>query len=173
MKPNNVEMCLKWIEYCHCKGECNTRKLFYLQSVSFPVGQQSWKLNHWLWYYFYWFSWKTGLSWVAKMTLYRSFFLLPVLPWDNTPQLGTTPSSLQSTTLVGTVSGTPGSQETALLAAVLNWCLNFSLTLMDLLPLPFSQLSLSQEQAAAQGPVPCSGSCRMRSQALVLINIHC
>lgn len=46
-------------------------------------------------------------------------------------------------------------------------------TLMDLLPVPFSQLSLSYEQAADQGPVSCSGSCRMRSQALFLINIHC
>lgn len=120
-------MCLKWIEYCHYEGECNTRKLLYLQSFSIPVGQQSWNLNHWLWCYFYWFSWKTGLSWVAKMTLYKSFFFLPVLPWDNTPQLGTTPSSLQSTTIVGTVSGTAGSQEIALLAAGLNWFLRLSL----------------------------------------------
>lgn len=120
-------MCLKCIEYCHYEGECNTRKWLYLQSVSIPVGQQSWNLNHWLWCYFYRFSWKTGLFWVAKMTLYKSFFFLPVLPWDNTPQLGTTPSSLQSTTIVGTVSGTPGSQEIALLAAVLNWFLRFSL----------------------------------------------
>lgn len=103
--------------------ESSTRKLLYLQSVSIPVGQQSWSLNHWLWYYFYWFSWKTGLFWVAKM----SFFFLPVLFWDNTPQLGTTPSSLQSTTIVGTVSGTPGSQEIALLAAGFNWFLRFSL----------------------------------------------
>lgn len=103
--------------------ESSTRKLLYLQSVSIPVGQQSWSLNHWLWYYFYWFSWKTGLFWVAKM----SFFFLPVLFWDNTPQLGTTPSSLQSTAIVGTVSGTPGSQEIALLAAGFNWFLRFSL----------------------------------------------
>lgn len=40
-------------------------------------------------------------------------------------------------------------------------------TLMDLLPL------LSWEQAADQGFVSCAGSCRMRSQALILINIHC
>lgn len=120
-------MYLKWIEHCHYEGECNTRKLLYLQSVSIPVGQQSWNLNNWLWCYFYWFSWKAGLSWVAKMTLHKSSFCLPELPCDNTPQLGTTPSSLQSTTTVGTVSGTPGSQEIALLAAVLNWFLKFSL----------------------------------------------
>lgn len=40
-------------------------------------------------------------------------------------------------------------------------------TLLDLLHL------LSWEQAADQGPVSCAGSCRMRSQALFLINIHC
>lgn len=103
--------------------ESSTRKLLDLQSVSIPVGQQSWSLNHWLWCFFYWFSWKTGLFWVAKM----SFFFLLVLFWDNTPQLGTTPSSLQSTTIAGMVSGTPGSQEIALLAAGLNWFLRFSL----------------------------------------------
>lgn len=106
-------MSLKLIAYCHYEGECNRRKSLLLQSVSMPVGQQSWNLNHWLWCYFYWFSWKTGLPWVAKITLYKSFFFLPVLPWENMPQLGTTPPSLQSRTIVGTVSGTPGSQEIA------------------------------------------------------------
>lgn len=120
-------MCLKWIENCHYEGECNTRKLLYLQSAPIPVGQQSWNLNHWLWCHFSWFSWKTGLPWVAKMTLCKSFFFLPVLPRENTTQLGTTPSSLRSRTISGTVSGTPGNQEITLLAAVLNWFLSFSL----------------------------------------------
>lgn len=62
-------------------------------------------------------------NWLAlsgKNDTLQEFLLSAVLPWDNTPQLSTTPLSLQSRTTVGTVSGTPGSQEIALLASVLN-----------------------------------------------------
>lgn len=164
-------MCLKWIDHCHYEGECNTRKWLYLQSVSIPVGQQSWNLNHWLWCYFYWFSWKAGLSEWQKWHSTRVSSFCQYYLGTTHPSSGHYPIVSSEHNHCRNSLWEPGNCFAGCCVKLIS---KVQLeTLMDLLPLLFSQLNLSWEQAADQGPVSCAGSCRMRSQALFLINIHC